>query len=484
MEKGECCGESDTNLECMVPSEEDNLDVSMVVADLIELSEMQQTCLVSNSSEEQISSIGDLNMPKSDEVGFIESHKKQTQPKSQQEICANKYQSSEELISPDSKDPNRSEKTVSNVSLKQVKSLEKRDSDGKVVSRQQQIQTQVSLEVKYHSAATSPMTPPEDSTAFFFPYCLNKLGQSDGIESGQVETKDAELQVETHSVATAPMTPIATRAPDLRVETHSIATAPMTPIATRAPDLRVETRSIATAPMTPIATRAADLRVETRSISTAPMTPIATRAPELRVETRSIATAPMTPIATRAPELRVETRSIATAPMTPIATRAPELCAETLSTAKGPVIPFNLSSPELIPEPEPRVKSGSDEPEPVQEVCWDEKGMTWDIYGAVVEVSVLGSAIQKHLEKQVLKKQIKLPDDTSNQILLANTPDIYTPLPSSPPAFSSSSRCSSAKGSRKKDERKGARSRQRQNPLHSFCRNLRRPNCCSRPHSE
>ncbi|KAF3838115.1 hypothetical protein F7725_009883 [Dissostichus mawsoni] len=47
--------------------------------------------------------------------------------------------------------------------------------------------------------------------------------------------------------------------------------------------------------------------------------------------------------------------------------------------------------------------------EPVQEVSWDEKGMTWEVYGAVVEVAVLGSAIQKHLEKQVKKQKPSMP---------------------------------------------------------------------------
>ncbi|GAA6095465.1 complement component C6, partial [Tachysurus ichikawai] len=567
MEENECIGESDTDPEFIVPIEEDSLDVSKVVADLIELSQMQETCLISNSSAEQSTSTDAHNLPNTDECR--ESHKGETRAKSQYE---NKSQSEEGVISSDSEDLKRSEETVSNVAINQGKSLEKSNSDWDMLPRQQQhIQTQVSLEVIYHSAATSPMTPPEGSTAFFFPYCLNKLGN--GSELVPVETKDAELavqtcsvatapmtpvatnapkqlvetrsiatapmtpittiapelqvkthsvatapmtpittiapglqiesrsvatapmtpvaktapelQIETHSVATAPMTPTAKTAPDLQVETRSVATAPMTPIATRAPELRVETRSISTAPMTPIATRAPELRVETRSIATAPMTPIATRAPELQVETRSIATAPMTPIATRAPELRVETRSIATAPMTPIATRAPELQVETRSSATAPMSPIILSSPELIPEPEPRVMPCSeDPPEPVQELCWDEKGMTWEVYGAMVEVSVLGSAIQKHLEKQVLKKQIKPHDTSSNQTLPLYTTDTSTPIHSTPPALSASSRCSSAKGSRKKDERKGKRGRQRRNPIRLFFRNFRRPNCCSRVHAD
>ncbi|KAG7324603.1 hypothetical protein KOW79_012619 [Hemibagrus wyckioides] len=340
MEEAEWTGESDTNPECMVPSEEDSLDVSMVVADLIELSQMQQTCLISNSSAEQSTS---SDLPNTD--GCRGSHKGETQVKSQHETTdseANKSQSAEGVISSNSEDLKRSEKTLSNVTLKQGKSLEKSDSEGDILPRQQQhIQTQVSLEVVYHSAATSPMTPPEGSSTFFFPYSLNKLGKGERSELDSVETKDAELQV--------------------------------------------------------------GMQMEYRS-------------------------------------------------------------------------------PELIPEPEPRAMSGSEEPpEPVQEVCWDEKGMTWEVYGAMVEVSVLGSAIQKHLEKQVLKKQMKPYDSSSNQTLPPNTTDTSTPVPSTPPALSASSRCSSAKGSRKKDDRKGTRGRQRRNPIRSF---FRRPNCCSRVHSE
>lgn len=39
--------------------------------------------------------------------------------------------------------------------------------------------------------------------------------------------------------------------------------------------------------------------------------------------------------------------------------------------------------------------------EPVRDVSWDEKGMTWEVYGASMEVEVLGMAIQKHLERQI-----------------------------------------------------------------------------------
>ncbi|XP_017573904.1 calphotin [Pygocentrus nattereri] len=760
--------EPNTSGECTTPTEDDSLDASKVVADLIELSQLQETKMISNSSAVQSVSTVERDLPQTER--YREVHIVQTQQTKVSDDSAN----AEFVVSSDLKD------LKIKAALKQTKPLEHRDAEDLcrvrqdlTFGQQQHVQTQVSLEAMYQSVATSPMTPPQGSAAFFFPYSLSKLGSSGGSEAiASVTMKDAELQVgaqveyrsvatapmtpvvtnapdlqvETHSVATAPMTPVVTNAPGLQVETRSVATAPMTPVVTNAPDLQVETRSVATAPMTPIATTAPELQVETRSVATAPMTPIATAAPELQVETRSvatapmtpiataapalhvdtrsvatapmtpiataapelqvetrsiatapmtpiataapelqvgtrsiatapmtpiattapelqietrsvatapmtpivtaapelqvetrsiatapmtpiattapalhvethsvatapmtplataapvlhvethsvatapmtpivksapelhtdtrsiatapmtpiatnalqlheethsvatapmtpivtqspqllvetrsvatapmtptatrppqlhvetrsIATAPMTPIATRPPQLHVETRSIATAPMTPIATRPPQLHVETRSIATGPMTPIArkapelqahsiatspmnpivLSSPELIPLPEPRAAPGPEEPpEPVQDVSWDEKGMTWEVYGAVVEVAVLGTAIQKHLEKQV-KKQQKDSVGTPALAPSSSIADTASPLPSSPPATSASSRCSSAKGSRKKEEGRGTRGRRRQNPLRLFFRNVRRPSCCSRAHSE
>ncbi|KAL7858631.1 hypothetical protein AOLI_G00187330 [Acnodon oligacanthus] len=672
--------EPNTSAECATPTEDDSLDASKVVADLIELSQLQENRMISNSSTVQSASTVERDLSQTDRCREV--HIAQTQQTKVSDDSAN----AEFVVSSDLKDPKIK------VALKQTKPLEHRDAEDLcrvrqdlTFGQQQHMQTQVSLEAMYQSVATSPMTPPQGSAAFFFPYSLSKLGTSGGSEAiASVEMKDAELQVgaqveyrsvatapmtpvvtnapelqvETRSVATAPMTPVVTNAPDLQVETRSVATAPMTPVVTNAPDLQVETRSVATAPMTPIATTAPELQVETRSVATAPMTPIATAAPELQVETRSVATAPMTPtatvapalhvdtrsvatapmtpIATAAPELQVETRSIATAPMTPIATTAPELQIETRSVATAPMTPIAtnapelqietrtvatapmtpiataapelqvetrsiatapmtpmattapvlhvetrsvatapmtpiatrppqlhvetrsiatapmtpiatrppqlhvetrsiatapmtpiatrppqlyvetrsiatdpmtpiarkapelqthsiatspmnpivLSSPELIPVPEPRAAPGPEEPpEPVQDVSWDEKGMTWEVYGAVVEVAVLGTAIQKHLEKQV-KKQQKDSVGTPALAPSSSIADTASPLPSSPPATSASSRCSSAKGSRKKEEGRGTRGRRRQNPLRLFFRNVRRPSCCSRAQSE
>ncbi|XP_073507477.1 G protein-regulated inducer of neurite outgrowth 1 isoform X2 [Phyllobates terribilis] len=89
----------------------------------------------------------------------------------------------------------------------------------------------------------------------------------------------------------------------------------------------------------------------------------------------------------------VETRSIATDPMTP--------------KGKSPQASY----------PEVKVKEAkADHPEPVREVSWDEKGMTWEVYGASMEVEVLGMAIQKHLEKQIEehgRQKVMTPQNTA-----------------------------------------------------------------------
>lgn len=81
--------------------------------------------------------------------------------------------------------------------------------------------------------------------------------------------------------------------------------------------------------------------------------------------------------------------------------------AETRSVATGPMTPQAAAPPAF---PEVRVRPGSalaaavappEAAEPVRDVSWDEKGMTWEVYGAAMEVEVLGMAIQKHLERQI-----------------------------------------------------------------------------------
>ncbi|NXC00056.1 GRIN1 protein, partial [Orthonyx spaldingii] len=129
----------------------------------------------------------------------------------------------------------------------------------------------------------------------------------------------------------------------------------------------------------------------------------------------------------------VETRSVATGPMTPVAksplTSYPEV------QVKGTV-------PEVVEE-EPL--------EPIREVSWDEKGMTWEVYGASMEVEVLGMAIQKHLEKQI--------EEHGRQV-------VVTPQ---------STRTGSVKGAPRKGEAKRPPS-----VFRALLQNVRRPRCCSR----
>ncbi|NWI62870.1 GRIN1 protein, partial [Todus mexicanus] len=125
----------------------------------------------------------------------------------------------------------------------------------------------------------------------------------------------------------------------------------------------------------------------------------------------------------------VETRSVATGPMTPV--------------AKSPQTSY----------PEVHVKGTVVEevPEPIREVSWDEKGMTWEVYGASMEVEVLGMAIQKHLEKQI--------EEHGRQVV--------TPA--------QSTRTGSIKGAPRKGEAKGQPS-----IFRALLQNVRRPRCCSR----
>ncbi|XP_040904817.1 G protein-regulated inducer of neurite outgrowth 1 [Toxotes jaculatrix] len=155
---------------------------------------------------------------------------------------------------------------------------------------------------------------------------------------------------------------------------------------------------------------------------------------------------------------QVEFRSVATAPMTP----------RTPTTTTFPEIRKEASIEE-------KIKGEEKCEEPVQEVSWDEKGMTWEVYGAVVEVAVLGSAIQKHLEKQV-KKQKRQPS-------MPPPPPLN---PSATPLASESTHGGSGSGkgrAGKRGERDGKVSRRRRNPFRLLMENMQQPHCCSRAHT-
>ena len=181
---------------------------------------------------------------------------------------------------------------------------------------------------------------------------------------------------------------------------------------------------------------------------------------------------------------QVEYRSVATAPMTPrtpTITTFPEI-------RKGASVEEKIVEEE---EEEDKNEQGVEEEkvadentvaaaeegrdckekceEPVQEVSWDEKGMTWEVYGAVVEVTVLGSAIQKHLEKQVKKRQPSMPPPP--------------PLnPSAVPLSPESEQGGSGKG-RAGKRGDGEVSRRRRNPFRQMMENMQQPHCCSKAHT-
>lgn len=231
------------------------------------------------------------------------------------------------------------------------------------------------------------------------------------------------------------------------------------------------------------------------------------------VQCQSVATSPMTPpegdqafcfpssfgrcaavgAETKDAELQVgrqvEFRSVATAPMsprTPMATTFPDIKEgpsvgkiEEEMAAKQEVLE-GVKGEEMGSEVKP-VEDESKEgrnckekcEEPVQEVSWDEKGMTWEVYGAVVEVAVLGSAIQKHLEKQVMKKR---------QPSMPPPPPLN---PSAKPISLESIQRQAGKGraGNRRPRDGGEVSRRRRNPFRQMMENMQQPHCCSKAHT-
>ena len=45
---------------------------------------------------------------------------------------------------------------------------------------------------------------------------------------------------------------------------------------------------------------------------------------------------------------------------------------------------------------------------PVQEVTWDDQGLTWEVYGATLDWQALGSAVQRHLHTQIEQLELRL----------------------------------------------------------------------------
>lgn len=186
---------------------------------------------------------------------------------------------------------------------------------------------------------------------------------------------------------------------------------------------------------------------------------------------------------------QVEFRSVATAPMTPrtpTATTFPDI----RKGASVEKIEEEMEAKQEVLEVGTGEKRGSESKtneddsnemrnckekceEPVQEVSWDEKGMTWEVYGAVVEVAVLGSAIQKHLEKQVMKKR---------QPSMPPPPPLN---PSAKPISLESIQGAAGKGraGRRRQQDGGEVSQRRRNPFRLMMENMQQPHCCSKAHT-
>ncbi|KAM3613003.1 uncharacterized protein V6R79_018585 [Siganus canaliculatus] len=188
-----------------------------------------------------------------------------------------------------------------------------------------------------------------------------------------------------------------------------------------------------------------------------------------QVECRSVATAPMTPrtpTVTVFPEIRKE-RSIEEKIVEEEEDKTEQMMEDKEEEAKEEE--EDLTEEADAAEEEKEEKNCKEKcEEPVQEVSWDEKGMTWEVYGAVVEVTVLGSAIQKHLEKQVKKRQPSMPP----------------PPPLNPSAVPLTPEESLDKGrAGKRREREGEVSRRRRNPFRLMMENMQQPHCCSKAHT-
>ncbi|XP_016124795.1 G protein-regulated inducer of neurite outgrowth 3-like [Sinocyclocheilus grahami] len=101
-------------------------------------------------------------------------------------------------------------------------------------------------------------------------------------------------------------------------------------------------------------------------------------------------------------------------------------------------------------EPEKDDQEAKQSKKSVHDVMWDEQGMTWEVYGASVDLESLGFAIQSHLQCKIKEHEKKIFTQTTLRKSL-----------SSPPG--------------KKNKR-----RQVNVNFRSMFQNVRRPNCCSR----
>ncbi|CAI5651667.1 neurofilament medium polypeptide [Oreochromis niloticus] len=313
------------------------------------------------------------------------------------------------------------------------------------------IRTQVSLEVvQCQSVATSPMTPPEGDQAFYFPSSFGKCG------AVGTETKDAELQVgqqvEFRSVATAPMTP----------RTPTIMTFPQVmkepSIEEKIVEEEEEKKEEAT-----------EEKEEKKEEATEEKEEMKDEAKKEKGEKKEEATEKKEEKKDGAKEEKEEKKEEAIEEKEVKKEEVMEEKEEKVTQEK------KVEGVEENTKEEINCKEKDEEKceEPVQEVSWDEKGMTWEVYGAVVEVAVLGSAIQKHLEKQVKKQK--------RQSSMPPPPPLN---PSATPLTSEIAQGGSGKGrAGRRGEHDGKAGRRRRNPFRLLMENMQQPHCCSRAHT-
>ncbi|XP_069811374.1 G protein-regulated inducer of neurite outgrowth 1 isoform X2 [Dendropsophus ebraccatus] len=266
-----------------------------------------------------------------------------------------------------------------------------------------------STRVEYRSIAVSPIIPPDD-VSFSFQTDRKK-------ESSSVETRSR-----TCSTGLAPSNQDVGTQADNKVECVSVAVSPIViphgsssfPFQGEQIDhdqiQKLDSSSKSALPNTLLEPTIlhhdigiqVDTTVQCASVAVSPMVPLQGSCSFVFHTEDAKVGSTISPHMQEKPEMKdaelqvsfpVETRSIATDPMTP--------------KGKSPKASY----------PEVKVKEvKADPPEPVREVSWDEKGMTWEVYGASMEVEVLGMAIQKHLEKQIEehgRQKVMTPQNTA-----------------------------------------------------------------------
>ncbi|XP_035524594.1 uncharacterized protein LOC118333165 [Morone saxatilis] len=351
------------------------------------------------------------------------------------------------------------------------------------------IRTQVSLEVvQCQSVATSPMTPPEGDHAFYFP---SSFGKCSAVGT---ETKDAELQVgqqvEFRSVATAPMTPrtpTITTFPEIRKEASI-----EEKIVEEEDDKKeqvvkdkeetVEEEEKATeekkveAGVEKVTEEKKVEAVEEKLTEEKKVEAVEEKLiEEKKVEAVEEKLTEEKKVEVVEEKVTEEKKVDAVEEKLTEEEKVEAVKEKVTEEKKVEAVEEKLTEEKKVEASEEDTKDAKNckekAEEPVQEVSWDEKGMTWEVYGAVVEVTVLGSAIQKHLEKQVKKRQPSMPPPP--------------PLnPSAIPLSSESTKGGSGKGrAGKRGEQDSEVSRRRRNPFRLMMENMQQPHCCSKAHT-